>query len=101
MKKLKEIIHRKVSENLNETKWYIIQMKQKSLNSIAVIGALSALDDSNKGLIGVAKGWKDPLDKDIVWLLYMDNAQRIAFEQVAKNYIVEMKEYVITQEEES
>lgn len=96
MKKIKDLIKNKVNENLetlNEKKWYIVRTKQDAIYSVAIMAAIGTLDRSNRAMIGTPKG-DDLLNKDIVWLFNMDLAQKTAFERVARDYIISIKEAV-------
>lgn len=75
------MITNKLNEKLNKKKQYTVCINKKGLWSVAVVTALSMLDESNKTLDAVSKDYA-------VLILDMDMKQKAAIELALSDYLV-------------
>lgn len=77
------MIKKKINEKLNEKKRYYVCINKKGLWSVAVVTALSMLDDKNKDLNCIHGEYA-------VLYLTMDMKQKAAIEVALSDYLIQM-----------
>lgn len=77
------MIKNKINKKLNEKKQYTVCICKEGLFSVAVVTALSMLDNSNKTIDCVHEGYA-------VLILNMDMKQKTAIELALSDYLVSM-----------
>ena len=75
------MIKRKINERLNEKKQYTVCICKEGLFSVAVVTALSMLNENNKTIDCVHEGYA-------VLILNMDMKQKTAIELALSDYLV-------------
>ena len=84
------MLRNKIDEKLNEKKWYIVRMKQESLN-VAVIAALQMIKPEDRQLVEVDYQ-HGKFNRDVIWYLNMNPKQKIAIKEACSDYIVAFTE---------
>ncbi len=80
-----------IKEKLDKKKRYFVTMNQDALYSIGVMAFIGTLSIENRELVALGRRAEDKFKRRMVmYRLDMNAKQRIAFEEVAKDYIDEI-----------
>lgn len=80
-----------IKEKLDKKKRYFVTMNQDALYSIGVMAFIGTLSIENRELVALERRANDKFKRRmIMFRLDMNAKQRIAFEEVAKDYIYEI-----------
>lgn len=80
-----------IKEKLDKKKRYFVTMNQDVLYSIGIMAFIGTLSIENRELVALGRRAEDKFKRRmIMFRLDMNAKQRIAFEEVAKDYIYEI-----------
>ena len=83
-----------IKEKLDKKKRYFVTMNQDVLYSIGVMAFIGTLSIENRELVALGRRAEDKFKRRmIMYRLDMNAKQRIAFEEVAKDYIYEIVDH--------
>lgn len=77
-------IKEKVTNKLNEKKWYYVELETDAIYSVAIVTLLGTLKPENRRL------W-DGNPSKVLFKLNLDSKQKAAFEVAARDYLIKME----------